>query len=216
MAAIGNVRRFTSPQKLVQAGRLAPVPSWLRQPGPRPKRQARYARFFLRIRAHRGHEIAAVAVARKLAVFCWHLLTKGADYQWAMTVITAATTEAARAKLDDYRSYAMSAGKARWCLGCHQLPAHIAARRRGHDVGSRRSRSFREDASPYVIPTRASCPGGKQSLLMPRVRGSREAACVFQGSRSATLPISRIPRCRRRERCSRSTCQAAELVVSHY
>ena len=39
--------------------------------------------FFLRIRSRRGHQIAAVAVARKLAALCWHLLTKGADYQWA-------------------------------------------------------------------------------------------------------------------------------------
>jgi transposase len=39
--------------------------------------------FFLRIRARRGHQIAAVAVARKLAILCWHLLTKSADYQWA-------------------------------------------------------------------------------------------------------------------------------------
>ena len=36
---------------------------------------------FVRIRARRGHQIAAVAVARKLTVLCWHLLTKGEDYQ---------------------------------------------------------------------------------------------------------------------------------------
>jgi len=36
--------------------------------------------FFVRIRARRGHQIAAVAVARKLAVLCWHLLTKDEDY----------------------------------------------------------------------------------------------------------------------------------------
>ncbi len=34
--------------------------------------------FFVRIRAKRGHQIAAVAVARKLAVLCWHVLTKEA------------------------------------------------------------------------------------------------------------------------------------------
>jgi hypothetical protein len=27
--------------------------------------------------------VAAVAVARKLIVLCWHLLSKGVDYQWA-------------------------------------------------------------------------------------------------------------------------------------
>ena len=39
--------------------------------------------FFVRIRARRGHQVAAVAVARKLAVLCWHMLTKGEDYLWA-------------------------------------------------------------------------------------------------------------------------------------
>ena len=38
--------------------------------------------FFVRIRAKRGHQIAAVAVARKLTVLCWHLLTKETDYRW--------------------------------------------------------------------------------------------------------------------------------------
>jgi hypothetical protein len=32
--------------------------------------------FLLRIRARRGHQVAAVAVDRKLAVLYWHLLTK--------------------------------------------------------------------------------------------------------------------------------------------
>ncbi len=39
--------------------------------------------FFVRIRARRGHQIAAVAVARKLAVLCWHMLTREEDYLWA-------------------------------------------------------------------------------------------------------------------------------------
>lgn len=70
-----------------------PVPCWSRQLGLRPKRQDRCA-FFLRIRARRGHQIAAVAVARKLAVLCWHLLTKGADYQWARPALVASKLRA--------------------------------------------------------------------------------------------------------------------------
>jgi hypothetical protein len=31
----------------------------------------------------RGHQVAAVAVARKLAVLCWDLLTKESAYLWA-------------------------------------------------------------------------------------------------------------------------------------
>jgi transposase len=36
--------------------------------------------FFIRIRARGGHQVAAVAVARKLVVLCRHLLTKQRDY----------------------------------------------------------------------------------------------------------------------------------------
>jgi transposase len=50
--------------------------------------------FFVRIRARRGHQIAAVAVARKLTVLCWHLLTKGEDYQWARPALVANKTRA--------------------------------------------------------------------------------------------------------------------------
>src|SRR5215208_3507674 len=45
--------------------------------------------FFVRIRARRGHQVAAVAVARKLAVPCWHLLTKETDYLWARPALVA-------------------------------------------------------------------------------------------------------------------------------
>ena len=45
--------------------------------------------FFVRIRARRGHQIAAVAVARKLAVMCWHMLSKEEDYLWARPALVA-------------------------------------------------------------------------------------------------------------------------------
>lgn len=50
--------------------------------------------FFLPIRARRGHQIAAVAVARKLVVLCWHLLTKDTDYLWARPALVAAKPRA--------------------------------------------------------------------------------------------------------------------------
>jgi hypothetical protein len=45
--------------------------------------------FFVRIRAKRGHQIAAVALARKLTVLCWHLLTKETDYLWVRPALVA-------------------------------------------------------------------------------------------------------------------------------
>ena len=112
VAAIGDVKRFASPQKLVSYVGLNPR---VRQSGLGPvqygrisKRGRAHARamlveaawaaaqapgpfhaFFLRIRARRGHQIAAVAVARKLAVLCWHLLTKETDYLWARPALVA-------------------------------------------------------------------------------------------------------------------------------
>lgn len=43
----------------------------------------------VRIRARRGHQFVAVAVARKLTVLCWHLLTKDEDYLWARPALVA-------------------------------------------------------------------------------------------------------------------------------
>ena len=112
VAAIGDVRRFASSEKLVsyvglnprvrqsglglaQHGRISKQgrsharallveAAWAASKAPGPLRA-----FFLRVRARRGHQVAAVAVARKLAVLCWHLLTKEVDYQWARPALVA-------------------------------------------------------------------------------------------------------------------------------
>jgi transposase len=112
VAAIGDVHRFVSSEKLVsyiglnprvrqsglglaQHGRISKQgrsharallveAAWAASKAPGPLRS-----FFLRVRARRGHQVAAVAVARKLAVLCWHLLTKEVDYQWARPALVA-------------------------------------------------------------------------------------------------------------------------------
>ena len=45
--------------------------------------------FFERVRARRGMQIAVVATARKLAVLCWHMITKQRDYAFARPSLTA-------------------------------------------------------------------------------------------------------------------------------
>ncbi len=45
--------------------------------------------FYGRVAGRRGHAIAIVAVARKLAVLAWHLLTHDVDYRWAPARLTA-------------------------------------------------------------------------------------------------------------------------------
>ena len=112
MATVGEIRRFESPRKLVgylgldprvsqsgaspathgrvsrqgsTAARHALVEaSWsvVRQPGP-------LHAFYQRIRARRGHSVAIVACARKLACLFWCLLTRAEDYAFAQPSLTA-------------------------------------------------------------------------------------------------------------------------------
>jgi transposase len=112
VAAIGDIRRFSSPQKLVsyfglnprvrqsglgraQHGRISKIgrsharallveAAWAAAKAPGPLHA-----FFLRIRARRGHQVAAVATARKMAVLVWHLLAKETDYLWARPALVA-------------------------------------------------------------------------------------------------------------------------------
>jgi transposase len=117
IAAIGDIHRFSSPQKLVsyvglnprvrqsglglaQHGRISKAgrsharamlveAAWAAAKSPGPLHA-----FFVRIRAKRGHQIAAVAVARKLVILCWHLLTKQVDYLWARPALVATKVRA--------------------------------------------------------------------------------------------------------------------------
>ena len=112
IAAVGEIRRFTNPRALVgylgldprvyQSGsapatgghiskqgsastRWALVEAaWsaVRQPGPQHA-------FYQRVRARRGHGIAIVAAARKLACLFWFLLTREEDYAHQQPSLTA-------------------------------------------------------------------------------------------------------------------------------
>jgi transposase len=111
LAAIGDIRRFESPRKLV--GYLGLDPR-VRQSGPGPAShghiskqgsvRARHAlveacwtavrqpgplhAFYERVRARRGHSVAVVAAARKLACLFWCLLTREQDYAYAQPSLT--------------------------------------------------------------------------------------------------------------------------------
>lgn len=102
-AAIGTISRFKTPDQLVSYIGLNPSvhqsgegrahhgritkqgrthartmlveAAWQAVRGPGPLRG-----FYQRVSARRGNHIAAVAVARKLAVIVWHMLQKGEDY----------------------------------------------------------------------------------------------------------------------------------------
>jgi transposase len=111
IAAVGDVRRFGDPRKLV--GYLGLDPK-VRQSGVGAARHGRISKqgaaqvrqmlaeaafvavstpgpmraFYERVRARRGRQIAIVAVARKLAVLFWHLLTRQQDYAFQRPSLT--------------------------------------------------------------------------------------------------------------------------------
>jgi transposase len=112
LAAIGPIDRFTSPGRLVAFLGLNPS---VHQSGNSPARHGRitqqgpcHARtmlveaawqavrgpgplraFYERVRGRRGTHVAAVAVARKITVIVWHLLTRGEDYAWVRPALHA-------------------------------------------------------------------------------------------------------------------------------
>jgi transposase len=111
IAAVGEIDRFHDPRKLVSYLGLDPK---VRQSGSEPARHGRISKqgaaqvrqmlteaaftavstagpmraFYERVRARRGNQIAIVAVARKLAVLFWHLLTRGEDYAFGRPSLT--------------------------------------------------------------------------------------------------------------------------------
>ncbi len=105
LVAIGDIHRFSSPEKLVSYFGLNPR---VRQSSDKPAYHGRITKqgraharsmlveaawvisgtpgplraFFIRIRDKRGKHVATVATACKLAVIVWHILIKDEDYTW--------------------------------------------------------------------------------------------------------------------------------------
>lgn len=112
IAAIGEIGRFESPRKLV--GYLGLDPK-VRQSGSGPATHGRISKqgsasarhalveaswstvrqpgpiraFYQRVKRRRGHQVAVVAAARKLACLFWCLLTREEDYAFGQPSLTA-------------------------------------------------------------------------------------------------------------------------------
>ena len=110
-AAVGDFRRFSSPERLVSYLGLNPR---VKQSGAQPASHGRITKqgrahargmlveaaftasrtpgplraFFERIRARRGTQIAIVATARKLVCLCWTMIERGEDYAFARPSLT--------------------------------------------------------------------------------------------------------------------------------
>jgi hypothetical protein len=111
-AVIGDVHRFERPAKLVsylgldprvrQSGNRPALIGHISHAGPSRARsvlvEAAHAAvrspgpvhaFYARLAARRGHGVALVAVARKLAVLAWHLLHDETEYRWSRPSLVA-------------------------------------------------------------------------------------------------------------------------------
>jgi transposase len=106
VAAVGDFRRFRSPEQLVSYLGLNPR---VKQSGGKPAAHGRITKngrshargmlaeaafsaaktpgplraFYQRVRARRGTQIAIIATARKLACLCWTMIERGEDYAFA-------------------------------------------------------------------------------------------------------------------------------------
>jgi transposase len=112
LAAVGDFTRFATADKLVaylglhpkirQSGGAPAIHSHITKAGPAHARgmlvEAAWVAsrapgplraFYERIKHRRGFQIAVVATARKLAVLCWHLVTKQQDYAFARPSLVA-------------------------------------------------------------------------------------------------------------------------------
>ena len=112
VAAVGDFARFDTPDQLVcylglnprvkQSGNTPATHGRITKAGPAQARgmlvEAAFAAsrtpgplraFYRRVKDRRGFQVATVAVARKLAVLCWHLVTRGEDYAFARPSLTA-------------------------------------------------------------------------------------------------------------------------------
>jgi transposase len=184
MACVGDIGRFDGPRKLVSYLGLDPR---VRQSGQEPARHghiskegAAEARHMLceaawvvvrypsplrafgeRIKARRGAGIATVAVARKLVVLFWHLLTKQQDYAFGRPSLT-------RKKL---RQLELAAGAARgkgqpgvWAANKALREAELELARQAETAYRRLVSDWQPNKGAGATPGRASSKpsSGKQ------------------------------------------------------
>jgi transposase len=192
MAAIGDIRRLPTPHHLV--GYLG-LDARVRQSGSTPARHGGISKqgssearhllveaawaairtpgplraFGERVRARRGANIATVAVARKLAVLCWHLLSREEDYAFARPSLV-------REKL---RRLELSAGAPR--RPGHRNPVAIfatpAQRRLEREIGAQAERAHRR----FVKDFNATGKKGAGATTGARISSARKGQAARQG-----------------------------------
>ena len=156
VAAVGDITRFPSPRQLVgylgldpkgrQSGSTPATHGRISKQGSAPARHALVeacwtaARapgplhaFYERVRARRGHQVAIVASARKLACLFWCLLTRDEDYAYGQPSLT-------RKKL---RRLEITAGAPRWHSRAGIWAANTAAQAAERELARQAEAAYR-------------------------------------------------------------------------
>ena len=193
MAAIGDIGRFPTPRHLV--GYLGLDPK-VRQSGSAPARHggiskqgSKEARHMLveaawgaartagplkafgeRVRARRGANIATVAVARKLAVLCWHLLVRDEDYAFARPSLS-------REKV---RRLELRVGAKRRRGRPHEVPVFVSQEqhRREREIAAQAETAYRRLVKDWI----ATPKRGTGAATGARIFKSAEATPARQDS----------------------------------
>jgi transposase len=118
----------------------------VRQPGP-------LRAFYQRIRARRGHQVAVVAAARKLACLFWCMLTRNEDYAYGQPSLT-------RKKL---RRLELTAGAPKGAGGTGIWATNDAMRQAERELASQAERAYRRTVADWQSTRGASATPGRAS-----------------------------------------------------
>ena len=213
LAAVGDIRRFPDRRKLV--GYLGLDPK-VRQSGDAPASHGRISKqgsaparhalveaswsavrspgplhaFYQRIRARRGHQVAIVAAARKLACLFWVLLWRQQDYAFGQPSLTA----------KKLRQLEITAGAPRWRDRRGVWVANRALRDAERDLARQAEHAYAQtDPRP---PGRRRDQGGRERDTGARIttgprgakpRGRPQAPDVCTSLRQSLAPTRTIP-----------------------
>jgi transposase len=176
LAAVGDIGRFRGPRQLV--GYLGLDPR-VRQSGSAPATHGRISKqgsasarhalveaswsvvrqpgplhaFYQRIRARRGHQVAVVAAARKLACLFWCTLTRGEDYAFGQPSLT-------RKKL---RRLELQAGAKRGQVKPGIWAANTAMRRAERELARQAELAYQRTVADWQATKGASATPGRAS-----------------------------------------------------
>lgn len=127
--------------------------------------------FFRRLAKKKGHNIAVVACARKLAVIAWHMLTKHEPYRYADPANVTAKLARIRIRATGVRR---KSGNPK---GSGRHPAY------GSGVGSKRTKSLDQVLAGEGLPARSVPPPGETRFLKREGLEADVAALVGPKSR---------------------------------